>query len=147
MMMPGTRWSVSATFLSGNLPTSSAVMTSMKALALRFCSRLRSIDSRYPVTTIESSAPCAAWPVCGCAVCAYACPAPHKPTTDRKSVVKGKSVSVRVAPGGRRIIKQKKKHIRVHTRHTNTYNNTHIQLHNTLLTDRTYLSATLIHII
>src|SRR3546814_1075192 len=46
--------------------------TLFRSLALRFCSRLRSIDSRYPVTTIESSAPCAAWPVCGCAVCAYA---------------------------------------------------------------------------
>src|SRR3546814_17309263 len=30
--------------------------------------------------------------------------------TDRKSVVAGKSVSVRVDPGGRRIIKNKKKH-------------------------------------
>src|SRR3546814_17529232 len=36
--------------------------------------------------------------------------------TDRKSVVKGKSVSVRVDLGGRRIIKKKKKY------NTNTYN-------------------------
>src|SRR3546814_19203100 len=35
-------------------------------------------------------------------------PLPLNTTTDRKSVVSGKSVSVRVALGGRRIIKKKK---------------------------------------
>src|SRR3546814_15097454 len=35
---------------------------------------------------------------------------------DRKSVVSGKSVSVRVAPGGRRIIKKNTPHTRPHNR-------------------------------
>src|SRR3546814_13908105 len=37
------------------------------------------------------------------------------PWTDRKSVVQGKSVSVRVDPGGRRIIKNKKPNTTPHT--------------------------------
>src|SRR3546814_11510231 len=45
---------------------------------------------------------------------------------DRKSVVEGKSVSVRVDLGGRRIITQKNKHIKYkHTYHSLT--NTHIK--------------------
>src|SRR3546814_15147273 len=36
---------------------------------------------------------------------------------DRKSVVSGKSVSVRGDPGGRRRIKQKKRNIKTHTRY------------------------------
>src|SRR3546814_16920180 len=47
-------------------------------------------------------------------------------TRDRKSVVSGKSVSVRVDLGGRRIIKKKKKKInknKIHRKHTTHTNN------------------------
>src|SRR3546814_19846419 len=39
-------------------------------------------------------------------------PADRRPRSDRKSVVKGKSVTVRLDRGGRRIIKQKKRKTR-----------------------------------
>ena len=55
MLTPGMRCTASATFLSGSLPMSSAVITSTTESALRFwfsdCSR----DARMPVTVTVSS--------------------------------------------------------------------------------------------
>src|SRR3546814_21182344 len=48
------------------------------------------------------------------APCETAYQAPRPRQRDRKSVVEGKSVSVRVDPGGRRIIKKKKKNSITH---------------------------------
>src|SRR3546814_15016992 len=50
---------------------------------------------------------------------------PLRPRADRKSVVKGKSVSVRVDLGGRRLIKKKTKHSHSHYTLMKKYINTH----------------------
>ena len=52
---PGMRWIASATFLSGILPMSSAVMTSTTESALRLAASDCSRDARMPVTTTVSS--------------------------------------------------------------------------------------------
>ncbi len=51
MLTPGTRCSASATFLSGSLPMSSAVITSTTESALRFLASEASSDARRPVTS------------------------------------------------------------------------------------------------
>ncbi|EEF27308.1 conserved hypothetical protein, partial [Ricinus communis] len=65
MFTPGTRCSESATFLSGILPTSSAVMTSTLLDALRFTDSDCCSDPRIPLTmTVSGSlsdAACCAW--------------------------------------------------------------------------------------
>src|SRR3546814_14572972 len=50
---------------------------------------------------------------------------------DRKSVVEGKSVSVRVDLGGRRLIKKKKKTIKHSRKHTYPGSNVHTKEHHT----------------
>jgi len=52
--MPGTRCSASATFLSGNLPISSAEMTSETTSERRLASSELRSDWRMPVTTMSS---------------------------------------------------------------------------------------------
>jgi hypothetical protein len=57
---PGSRERESATFLSGILPISSAVTTSMTEFALRFASSDFSFETRMPLTITSSSCCCCA---------------------------------------------------------------------------------------
>jgi hypothetical protein len=56
VVIPGRRDKESATFLSGILPMSSAVTTSMISVEARFAASDSSTDLRMPVTTISWSA-------------------------------------------------------------------------------------------
>ncbi len=72
MLTPGTRCSASATFLSGSLPTSSAVITSTTESALRFLASEASSDARRPVTSTCCTSSRAAAEAAGAGASAWA---------------------------------------------------------------------------
>src|SRR5471032_2654522 len=67
MFTPGTRCTASATFLSGSLPMSSALTTSMTESLLRFWLSDCSSDARIPVTTTACMEGSVAAACCACA--------------------------------------------------------------------------------
>src|SRR5690606_20099027 len=76
MVMPGSEEIASATLVEGNLPTSSAVITSMIASALRLVSSACCRLARMPVTTTRSSSlalPAVAEVSCSWAAVSCAC--------------------------------------------------------------------------
>jgi hypothetical protein len=70
IVTPGTRCTASAMFLSGSLPMSSAVITSITESALRLVSMERSREARIPVTVIVSATSAFFAGCGGCCACA-----------------------------------------------------------------------------